>query len=130
MNFTYVIITIIFLKFAKSIMFVIDPDNKKSKSLYCVYKDFKLDETVNMNYVVSGGYHRDNCMVHLSDPDNKPLYDRYDGNEGAKKFKIDKNGRYSLCFRPLHNGKIYLNIDFHSLEEIGHIREIANDSKF
>lgn len=103
---------------------------KHSRNEICFYKKIAESETINLSYVISGGHHFDKCNVYLYDSENKIIYEHYDDTTGKfENYEIKITGIYRLCFKPLTDSKMYLNLDFHTLSELGLSRTIAKDSK-
>ena len=119
--FTFIII----LSLYKSIRLLANPEKKTH---HCVYKQINSGETISLSYVISGAYYLDNCNSYLYDPDNELIYHHYNDQSGKLEiFKTTKTGLYKLCFKPLSNARMHINFDFHTLSEIGELRELAKD---
>jgi hypothetical protein len=96
----------------------------------CFNKMIEKGESINLSYVITGGYYLDKCNCYLYDPSNKIIFDHYDATSGKlENFEINNTGIYKLCFKPLTDSKMYLTLDFHTIFELGNTREIAKDSK-
>jgi hypothetical protein len=114
--------------FVNCFRFIIDPN--KVKKEYCIYKNIQEGEVLHLSFIITGGHYYDKCNTFLYDGQGKLIFEKYSEMKGVlDELEVTKSGLFKLCFLPLSNSFIYLNIDFHTLSEIGVSKTLANDGK-
>ncbi len=109
---------------------VIDP-MKMKKNEYCIFKELEEGDVLFLSYIITGGHHLEKCNTFLYDVDSKLIFEKYNEKRGSlEDYEVRKTGMYKLCLAPLSNSIIYINLDFHTLSEVGQIRNIAKDGNF
>ena len=95
-----------------------------SKKEYCIYKDFKLNDSIKLTYIVSGENEL-NVVSKVVGPSNT-IYDNSQSNSGDFFHDVITEGTYKLCFissSPNNN----ISFEFSSKDEGGYVVNLAKE---
>jgi hypothetical protein len=101
---------------------------------YCLYKEIPGGEVLKGSYVITGEK-QDTVTVWVEGPFNKGLFNNKDNkgrfsDKGEFIIPIEHHGTHTLCFHTKHANNILVSFEFFTLQESGHIINLAKDEVF
>ena len=127
-HYFVIICLLILIQEIQPFTYLLDPGVKLR---HCIYKSINTADIFNMSYVLTGAHYLDKVHSELFDPNDRLIFNDYKSDNGKlNDYAILIEGKYKLCFTPITNSKMYINVEFHIKSETGELKELAKDGKY